>query len=95
MGSFTTSWANTYTSVDCRLARDMKNEVLVLEADTIRYIQPWRLHLKYDQDILPGDRVVIGSNTYEVLGVADAQQWMELKTAAMREYQVGSAGGSA
>jgi len=70
-GGFTTVWANTYTSVECRLAPMMQSGVEKIEAGAVTSISRWVLTLHYDQAISEAMRVVHDSQTFEVEHLED------------------------
>lgn len=83
MGSFTIRWASTFTDIPCRLARLGERQRIALEGERITYHDLYRLHIAYDQVLEPGDRVEVGDDTFDVLGIDDAHQWSLLKTALL------------
>lgn len=70
-GSVATTYANTYTSVPCRImpARNEGREYVTGEKVTRR--ATYVLTVPYDQTLDATYRVVIAGDTYEVLGVWD------------------------
>lgn len=66
MGGWTESWANTYTSVECRLAPMQSMRVEALEADQLTAASRWILTVHHDQTINVEMRVVHDSVTYEI-----------------------------
>ncbi len=70
-GSVATTYANTYTSVPCRImpARNEGREYVTGEKVTRR--ATYVLTLPFDQAIDATYRVIVDGDTYEVLGVWD------------------------
>jgi hypothetical protein len=82
-GGVSLSWANTYTSVACRLdpAAAGGSEVvtnLALEARSL-----WTLNIPYNQAIGVENRVVHGGVTYEVKGVIDTNSYVTIRRATL------------
>jgi head-tail adaptor len=65
------SWANSSTGVRCRLDPDHRrnSENTAGEKESTRVFRI--LTVQYDADLRAGDRVVVGSNTYEVVELDD------------------------
>jgi SPP1 family predicted phage head-tail adaptor len=82
LGGVTQTWANTYTSVACRLDPIGGNEQvsnLVLEGES-----HWMLNISYDQAISIEDRVIHDGKTYEVAAVVDTQSYRTIRRAELR-----------
>jgi len=71
IGGFTETFANTYTSVACRLAPIRTDQGERLEGHQIAALGRWILTLHHDQVIAEGDRVIHDSETYEVAHIED------------------------
>jgi hypothetical protein len=85
VGGFTESWANTYSSVACRLGTNMQASALGLVGDREVYPDAYTLNVANDQTIAEGNRVVAGGITYEVTHVKDTSvQWVFLRAAQLR-----------
>ena len=67
VGQPTRSWSNRATGVSCRLAQRREWERVAGEKRTT--IGNWVLTVAHDQTVEHGDRVVVGSRTFEVVGV--------------------------
>jgi head-tail adaptor len=92
MGGHTIVWSSTHTNVACRLARAGKQERISIDGETITYHDLWRLHVAFDQAIEPGDRVEVGTDVFEVVGVDDAHQWSTIKSALLSFVEGAAAG---
>jgi head-tail adaptor len=68
-GGVTSTWANTYTNVPCRIAPQVKSTETA--GNKYQVVTGWVLTVRHDQAIAPGNRVVKGSDTYQVLSVED------------------------
>lgn len=82
MGGPAQSFANTYTSVACRvdpMGAGSESEV----ASALEGQSGWWLNIPYDQDIDITYRVVHDSITYEVKSVVDTQSYRTIRRAAM------------
>lgn len=82
------TWANTYTSVDCRLG--VRTSAGALGARGGREVFPdeYTLNVHHDQAISEGDQIVAGGVTYEVVHVKDAGvQWIGMLAATLREVK--------
>ena len=80
-GGGSIAWANTYTSVACRLAPLTGQEAVrnyALEGQST-----WRLSVKYDQALTVENRVVFDSDTYEVKYVEDDHSNRTLRRAIL------------
>lgn len=67
-GSISTSFADTYTDVQCRLMPARAN-AREYDLGKVKQVTDFVLTVPYDQTITADMRVVVGSDTYEVLGV--------------------------
>lgn len=84
MGGSTTTYANTYTGVACRvdpLGLSPGSEALVNAA--LEGQSGWWLNVPYDQDIDITYRVVHSSVTYEIKSVVDTHSYSTIRRAAM------------
>jgi SPP1 family predicted phage head-tail adaptor len=84
LGGVTESWANTYTSVACRLdpvyaGQGEQISNMVLEGES-----RWMLNIPYDQAISVEDRVIHDSKTYEVTVVIDTQSYRTIRLAELK-----------
>jgi len=70
-GGWTESWANTYTSVSCRLSPENTAQSERRAAGTIQAVTNWVLTVAYGQAIDETMRVVHDGETYEVVRVED------------------------
>ena len=82
LGGITHTWANTYTSVACRIdPTNSGNEVvsnLALEGQAT-----WWLNIPYTQAIDIEDRVIHDSVTYEVAHVWDTHSYKTIRRAIL------------
>ena len=82
MGGVSHSWANTYTSVACRLdpqgfgGEDVANAALEGRSMFV-------LNIPYDQAISIEDRVVHDSKTYDVTSVWDTHSYSTIRRAML------------
>jgi len=81
-GGITESWANTYTSVKCRL--DPRGGAEGVSSDAVEAIGTWTLNIPYDQAISVEDRVVHTSKTYEVTAVWDTHSYSTIRRATLK-----------
>lgn len=88
MGSHYDTWANTHTSVPCRLGvRTSAGNLSEAGAKEV-FPDEYTLNVHWDQAIAEGNRVVVGSSTYEVVHVKDqAVQWVGLRAATVKELK--------
>ena len=70
-GGFTVSYANTYTSVACRLSAMRSDQGEQVEGEQLSAMTRWILTIAHDQTIAVDYRVVHDSTTYEVAHVED------------------------
>jgi len=85
VGGFTEAWANTYTSVPCRLGVSKRSGALVVQGERGNYPDAFTLNVANDQALTEGQRVIVGGITYEVTHAKDASvQWVFLKSAELR-----------
>jgi len=84
-GSVATTYANTYTSVPCRLAnRNRFNQERELGMGLVA-ITDYVLTVAFDQAIEPAYRVVHGGVTYEVITVDNANaSWRTTRRATLK-----------
>ena len=67
------TWAAAATGVACRLAQRSARERMLGEKAT--NVGDWVLTVAYDQAIDVGQRVLVGSQTFEVVGVDVGKSW--------------------
>lgn len=84
MGGFTESDGTIAVSVACRLGINKKAGVAGAQAGRVVYADALFLDVPSAQSLSEGNRVVIGSITYEVVWVEDAVQWQMLKSAHVK-----------
>jgi len=76
-----TETATDTTSVACRLQPlgNIRDRAVLYE----RYgtDKVWQLTVHHDTDLIPGDRVIVDSNTYEVKDVDAAHTWLTARRA--------------
>lgn len=79
------AWSNLATGVAIRISRGRGSPSEEEIANLIQGKVWWIGSLLYNQDITRKDRVVIGSTTYEVVGVMSVGSWMTDKLVALLE----------
>ncbi|MFQ5433490.1 MAG: head-tail adaptor protein [Anaerolineae bacterium] len=84
MGGWSDSWANTYTSVTCRLAPLGAGRAQTERGEAWAVSGAWVLTVKQDQAIAAGNRVIYSSDTYEVISVQDDHDFRVLRRAFLR-----------
>lgn len=84
MGGWSESWANTYTSVACRLAPVRSSQGQRMEGEQLAAVSRWVLTLHHDQVIGEQDRVVHGGETYEVAHMEDTHSNRTAKRVYLR-----------
>ena len=67
-GGFTTTWG-TVASTSCRVVPAGSSPQEMVFAEKVRPKALFRITLPHDADVRVGDRIVMGSVTYEVVGV--------------------------
>ena len=70
-GGWTDAWANTHTSVACRLAPIRASLVETMEGDQVSAASRWVLSVAHNQTIAEDMRVVHDSETYEIEHLED------------------------
>lgn len=83
-GGWTESWANTYTSVGCRLAPVQTSEPEEIEDEQVQALSRWVLTIAHDQTIDETMRVVHDSETYEVDHLEDTHSNRTAKRVYLR-----------
>lgn len=83
-GGWTESWANTYTSVACRLAPERTSQAEQLEGDQIAALSLWVLTVAHNQALDETMRVVHASETYEIMRLEDTHSNRTAKRAYLR-----------
>ena len=84
-GGFTTTWANTYTSVACRLAPMTQSGVETVEGGAVTAISRWVLTLHHDQTVSEAMRVVCNGDTFEVEHLEDVHSNRTARRVYMRK----------
>ena len=74
LGGYTETWTDLASNVACRLT-PMADPTEAIVADRFRGRALWTLTLAEGQAISHDDRVVVGSDTYEVAGVREGGNW--------------------
>ena len=72
-GGFTDAWGTATAGVACRLDNTSSRELL--SGDGIQHFTGWMLTLPQSTSIAAGNRVEIGSDTYNVVGFDDGKSW--------------------
>ncbi|MBX6770879.1 MAG: head-tail adaptor protein [Chloroflexi bacterium] len=68
MGGFTESWS-TVTTVACRVSPSGNTTAEQVVAERVQDRVLWTLTLPAQMDVTAADRIVVGSRTFEVVGV--------------------------
>jgi len=74
VGGYAETWTDLASNVACRLT-PMTDPTEAIVADRFRGRALWTLTLAEGQAISHNDRVVVGSDTYEVAGVREGGNW--------------------
>lgn len=82
-GGQTISWGTAAQNVSCRLV-PKSSKASDMEGGRINYHTMWLVHLPYDQDVAPDQRIVINGSNYDVQSVEDAHSWRMLNQAFCR-----------
>lgn len=86
MGAHTISWGTVNADIACRLGRAQKSGAAQPSAGQQVYPDGYILDVAHNQDIAENDRVVVGSETYDVVHVEDTSvQWIGLRSAHLRQ----------
>ena len=83
-GGFTTSYANTYTSVSCRVAPRTSQQVELLEGEQVSTVSRWVLTVAYNQALAEDYRVVHDGETYEIEHLEDTHSNRTARRAYLR-----------
>lgn len=84
IGGWSTSWANTYTNVACRLAPVVAQKTEALIGSELAAITSWVLTIAYNQAIDETMRVVHDSETFEVAQMQDTHSNRTAKRVYLR-----------
>ena len=84
-GGWTDAWANTYTSVACRLAPQTQSGVEKVEGGQVTAISRWVLSVAHNQAIDETMRVVHDSQTFEVEHLEDTHSSRTARRAYLRK----------
>jgi len=84
IAGYTETFANTYTSVACRLAPLRTDTGEQLEGDQLAAMTRWILTVAHDQAVAEGNRVVHDSETYEVAHCEDTHSNRTAKRVYLR-----------
>jgi head-tail adaptor len=82
MGGISEAYANTYTSVYCRIDPTGNGDEAVVNFTT-EGKSTWYINLKYNQAIAVSDRVIHDSKTYEVVRVIDTNSYVTIRRAIL------------
>ena len=84
IGGWSTTWANTYTNVACRLAPVVFQRTESMVGSKVEAITSWVLTIAYNQAIDETMRVVHDSDTYEVVQLEDTHSNRTAKRVYLR-----------
>lgn len=85
-GSYSEAWANLATDVACRL--DSLSEAAEAQiAGASGTVAEFALAVAWNQDITEKDRVVLNTNTYEVVAVKSSQSWLVHRRCLVKRVQ--------
>lgn len=68
-GGFTRSWANTHTSVACRVAPVQSSRGEAIRGDQLGAVSLWTLTVAHNQALTVAMRCVHGGVTYEIVAL--------------------------
>ena len=89
-GGWTTAWADTYTSISCRLAPLPMQQGAEMEGEQVQAVSRWVLTVAYNQAIAENYRVVHDSETYEVVRMEDTHSNRTAKRVYLRRLDAGA-----
>lgn len=75
VGEGVITWGTAETAIPCRLAPMQGFTRISSVATETATVPNWVVTMAYDGVVNPGDRLVIGSRTYEVFNVSDDFAW--------------------
>lgn len=84
LGGVVHTWANTYTSVACRLDPVYADRSERVSSGVLEGESAWMLNIPYDQAISVEDRVIHDGKTYEVAAVVDTQSYRTIRRAELK-----------
>jgi len=84
IGGWSTAWANTYTSVACRLAPVVAQKAEAVVGSELAAVTSWVLTVAHNQALDETMRVVHGSDTYEIAQLQDTHSNRTAKRAFLR-----------
>ena len=84
IGGWATTWANTYTSVACRLAPMLAQRAETMVGSELAAVTNWVLTIAHNQAIDETMRVVHDSETYEVVQIEDTHSNRTAKRVYLR-----------
>jgi len=84
IGGWSESWADTYTSVACRLAAVQARAAEAIVGAELAAVTSWVLTVAHDQALDETMRVVHDSEAYEIVQIEDTQSWRTAKRAYLR-----------
>ena len=83
-GGWTSTWANTYTSVACRLAPVQLGQGELMEGDQIAALSAWVLSVAHNQTVDETMQVVHDGETYQVTRLEDTHSNRTAKRCYLR-----------
>lgn len=75
LGEAVIAWGTAGTAISCRLTPAQAQTRISSVATETATIPNWVVTMAYDGVVNPGDRLMIGSRTYEVFNVSDDFAW--------------------
>jgi len=85
-GGGSANYSTVSANVACRIGRDVRRAAAEVGQDAVVYPNAYIVDLAHDQAVATGDRIVIGSNTYEVTHAeATDVQWIALRSVQVRQ----------
>lgn len=83
IGQVTRTWSNTATGVACRL---VPNRIQERDAGArVTVVGDWVLTVAHDRAVAQGQRVVVGTRTFDVVSVNTAESWETATRAGLVE----------
>lgn len=89
LGGETKTWVTIATNVPCRVTRFDRQAQRIETGDQAVGVSDWVVYVGTQQDVLMGDRITVGVQTFEPIDINDDQSFKISKRILSKEIRTG------